>query len=152
MYLSAKAIAKMTGQKKVHFLNEFAVRINKSLSDEVGLKNIGVHIISVLPGDYSTEHHVHRFEEECIYVLSGQGTAYIGQDAHSIGPGDFIGCPVNGVAHSMQATGTEPLVCLVMGQRLNQDVTDYPNQRKRLYRNNGEWDVVEHSNIQHIKR
>lgn len=52
----------------------------------------------------------------------------------------------------MQATGTDPLICLVMGQRLNQDVTDYPNQKKRLYRNSGEWDVVEHSNIQRVKR
>ncbi|WP_440997421.1 cupin domain-containing protein [Arhodomonas sp. SL1] len=152
MYLSAQAIAEMTGQKKVHFLNESAVRANKSLGDAVGLKNIGVHVISVLPGDYSTEHHVHLFEEECIYVLSGQGTAFLGEDVHSIGPGDFIGCPANGVAHSMQATGTQPLVCLVMGQRLTQDVTDYPNQNKRLYRNAGEWDVVEHSDIQRIKR
>lgn len=152
MYLSAKAIAEMAGQKKVHFLNEAAVRINKSLGDAVGLKNIGVHIISVLPGHYSTEHHVHLFEEECIYVLSGQGTAFIGQDAHPIGSGDFVGCPINGIAHSMQATGTEPLVCLVMGQRLKQDVADYPNLKKRLYRNSGEWNLVEHANIQHIKR
>ncbi|NMF86452.1 cupin domain-containing protein [Nodosilinea sp. P-1105] len=152
MHLSAKAIADMAGQKKVHFLNEAAVRINKSLGDAVGLKNIGVHVISVLPGHYSTEHHVHLFEEECVYVLSGQGTAFIGNDAHAVGPGDFIGCPLNGVAHSMLATGSEPLVCLVMGQRLSQDVTDYPNQNKRLYRNNGEWNVVDHSNIQNIER
>jgi len=34
-----------------------------------------------------------------------------------------------------------------MGQRLQQDVSDYPNQGKRLYRNNGEWNLVE---MQHI--
>lgn len=78
-------------------------------------------------------------EEECVYVLSGQGTA-------------FIGCPANGAAHAMQATGAEPLVCLVMGQRLSQDVSDYPNLKKRLYRNNGEWTLVAHSDIQHIQR
>jgi uncharacterized cupin superfamily protein len=152
MYLSAKAIADLEGQKKVHFLNEAAVRINQSLGDAVGLKNIGVHVITVMPGHYSTEHHAHRFEEECVYVLSGQGTAFIGQDTQLVGPGDFIGCPLNGVAHSMMATGPEPLVCLVMGQRLNQDVTDYPNQAKRLYRNNGEWNVVDHASIRHVQR
>nr|WP_298376242.1 cupin domain-containing protein [uncultured Halomonas sp.] len=152
MYLSANAIAEMTGQKKVHFLNDDAVRINKSLGDAVGLKNIGVHIITVQPGHFSTELHVHFFEEECIYVLSGSGTATIGTETQSIASGDFVGCPLNGVAHYMRAEGSEPLVCLVIGQRLAQDVTDYPNLKKRLYRNNGEWNVVEHSNIEHIKR
>lgn len=152
MYLSANTIAEMVGQKKVHFLNENAARINKSLGDAVGLKNIGVHLITVQPGHFSTELHAHLFEEECIYVLSGHGTATMGAESHSIGPGDFIGYPLNGEAHCMEAEGPEPLVCLVVGQRLAQDVTDYPNRRKRLYRNNGEWDVVEYSNIQHVKR
>ena len=152
MYLSAKAIAEMAGEKKVHFLNENAVRLNKSLGDTVGLNNIGVHLITVQPAHFSTEFHVHHFEEECIYVLSGQGVAMLGEESHPIGPGDFIGCPLNGVAHCMKAEGSEPLVCLVVGQRLPQDVSDYPNVKTRLYRNNGEWDLVEHSNIQYIKR
>ena len=152
MYLSAKAIAEMAGEKKVHFLNENAVRLNKSLGDAVGLNNIGVHLITVYPGHFSTEFHVHHFEEECIYVLSGQGVAMLGEESHPIGPGDFIGCPLNGAAHCMKAEGSEPLVCLVVGQRLPQDVSDYPNFKTRLYRSNGEWNLVEHSNIQYIKR
>lgn len=152
MYLSAQAIAEMAGQRKVHFLNDNAVRHNKSLGDAVGLKNIGVHLITVQPGQFSTEFHVHFFEEECIYVLSGRGTATIGEDTHDIAPGDFIGCPLNGMAHCMKAEGAEPLVCLVVGQRLSHDVADYPDLGKRLYRNNGEWNLVDHSDIRHIKR
>jgi uncharacterized cupin superfamily protein len=152
MYLSAKSIAEMAGQRKIHFLNDNAVRINKSLGDAAGLKNIGVHLITVQPGHASTEFHAHSAEEECIYVLSGHGTATIGTENYTIGPGDFIGCTLNGVAHCMKAEGTEPLVGLVIGQRLTHDVTDYPNLKKKLYRSNGEWNVVEHSNIQHIKR
>lgn len=152
MYLSADAIAAMPEERKVHFLNGAAIRLARSLGDAVGLRNIGVHLISIQPGDYSTEHHAHHFEEECIYVLSGRGTASIGEDRQPIGPGEFIGCPTNGVAHSMQAAGSEPLVCLVMGQRLNQDVSDYPRQKKRLYRNSGEWELVAHQDIEHIRR
>ena len=39
--------------------------------------------------------------------------------------------------------GTEPLVCLVIGQRLAQDVVDYPRTGKRLYRNSGQRDMVD---------
>jgi uncharacterized cupin superfamily protein len=152
MYLSAQAISELTGQWKVHFLNPSAIRLNKSLGDAVGLRNIGVHLITIQPGDYSTEYHHHHFEEECIYVLSGEGMARIGDATHRISAGDFIGCPTNGVAHAMQATGVAPLQCLVMGQRLAQDVGDYPDLGKRLYRNNGEWNLVEHAHIQKILR
>jgi len=34
-----------------------------------------------------------------------------------------------------------------MGQRLEQDVTDYPHQGKRLYRNSGEWNLVDLADI-----
>ena len=152
MYLSAKAIAEMAGQKKVHFLNDNAVRLNKSIGEAVGLENIGVHLVTVEPGHYSTEFHMHHFEEECIYVLSGDGVAILGEESHPIGPGDFIGCPLNGLAHCMKAEGEAPLVCLVVGQRLPQDVSDYPKLNKRLYRNDGEWNLVDHSNIQYIKQ
>ena len=48
--------------------------------------------------------------------------------------------------------GEETLVCLVIGQRLEQDVADYPRLAKRLYRNSGEWNLVDHDAIEHIKR
>ncbi|TMB69522.1 MAG: cupin, partial [Deltaproteobacteria bacterium] len=63
MYLAAEKIAVMEGVRRVHSLNPSAIRTNKSLGDEVGLKNLGIHLISVAPGDKSTEFHVHRYEE-----------------------------------------------------------------------------------------
>ena len=129
MFLSAHDIAKMRGQTKVHAFNPDAVRLDKSLGDAVGLERLGVHIVSVEPGHCSTELHHHLFAEECVYVLAGRGVAHIGDDTLAIGPGDFIGYPANRIAHAMQATGNEPLTCLVFGQRLPQDVIDYPRAR-----------------------
>ena len=143
MYLSAQAIAAMEAVKRVHFLNEGAVRSNKSIGDAAGLKNIGVHLITVQPGHRSTEYHFHHYEEECVYVLSGSGTAVIGDQTHKIGPGDFLGHPIDKIAHEMINDGNEPLVCLVVGQRLTQDITDYPRKGKRLYRHSGERSVVD---------
>ncbi len=147
LLLKAADIEEMTGERKVHFLNPNAVRINKSLGDAVGLNHIGVHIIYVEPGKDTTEHHKHHYEEECVYVLSGKGTLVIEDEAYEVEKGDFIGFPRNMAAHSISNDGDETLVCLVMGQRLQQDVSDYPNQGKRLYRNRGDWNLVD---IQHI--
>jgi uncharacterized cupin superfamily protein len=148
MFLSARSIAALEGVRRVHTLNSEAIRIDKSLGDETGLKNIGIHLITIAPGDKSTEFHTHKYEEEAIYVLSGQGTEVIGNETHKIGPGDFIGCPAGGAAHETINDGTEPLVCLVIGQRLAQDVVDYPKKGKRLYRNSGQRDMVDYGLIE----
>jgi uncharacterized cupin superfamily protein len=148
MYLSAQKIAAMDGIRRVHNLNSAAIRIDKSLGDEVGLKNVGIHLISIAPGDKSTEFHSHKYEEEAIYVLSGHGTEVIGETERKIGPGDFLGFPGGGLAHETVNDGTEPLVCLVIGQRLPQDVVDYPRKGKRLYRNSGQRDMIDYGNIE----
>jgi uncharacterized cupin superfamily protein len=152
MYLSAEEIAAMKGERRVHFVNPSAIRIDKSLGDVVGLRNLGIHVISIAPGERSTEFHAHHYEEEALYVLSGHGTAVLGETTQKIGPGDFMGFPTNGVAHETINDGTAPLVCLVVGQRLPQEVVDYPRKGKRLYRHGGERNLVDHANLEHIKR
>ena len=150
MILSAQAIAAMDAVKRVHFLNEGAIRSNKSIGDAAGLKNIGVHVITVQPGHRSTEYHFHHYEEECVYVLSGHGTAVEGETSHKIGPGDFLAYPIDKVAHEMINDGAAPLVCLVIGQRLAQDISDYPRKGKRLYRHSGERRLVDIDGIKPV--
>jgi uncharacterized cupin superfamily protein len=148
MHLSAEAIAKMEGVRRVHQLNPAAIRLDKSIGDEVGLKNIGIHLVTIAPGDKSTEFHTHKYEDEAIYVLSGHGTEVMGDTKQKIGPGDFIGFPAGGDAHETVNDGTEPLVCLVIGQRLALDVVYYPRKGKRLYRNSGQRDVIDIAQVE----
>jgi uncharacterized cupin superfamily protein len=143
LLLKAAQIDEMEGERKVHFLNPNAVRINKSLGDAVGLHHMGVHIIYVEPGRDTTEYHKHHYEEECVFVLSGRGKLVIEGEAFTFEKGDFVGFPRNTAAHVISNDGDETLVCLVMGQRLQQDVSDYPHKGKRLYRNSGRWDLVD---------
>lgn len=146
--ISSAEISGMEGLSKTHFLNPNARRINKSLGDLTGLTGLGFHIIDVEPGFETTEHHSHRFEDECIYVLQGSATAFIGDDSFGIGPGDFIGYRKGGVAHSIKNTGSDTFRCIVVGERLKHDVGDYPRQGKRIYRNEGMvWDLVDHDQI-----
>lgn len=145
--ISAEEIAALTGERKVHFLNPNAIRINKSLGDLTGLRNIGFHIIEIEPGHESTEYHAHYYEEECVYILAGEATVTIADEHYPVKAGDFIGYPLDGHAHTMRNTGSEKLICIVVGQRLQQDVADYPHLGKRLYRRSGQWDLVDIADI-----
>lgn len=152
LLLLTEDIENLRGEKKIHFLNPNGVRLDKSLGDAIGLKHLGVHLVYIEPGRDSTEYHKHHYEEECAYVLSGRGWVVIEGDRYEIGPGDFFGFPANTAAHAVTNDGTETLVCLVVGQRLEQDVADYPNKGKRLYRNSGEWNVVDLVNISNPRK
>lgn len=146
--IKAEEIAALEGTDKTHFLNENAKRVNKSLGDMTGLTGIGFHIIEVAPGHDTTEHHMHYFEDECIYVLSGTATAYTGEETQEIGAGDFIGYRKGGVAHSITNTGSETFRCIVVGERLAHDVGDYTRLGKRIYRNEGvAWNLVDHEHV-----
>ena len=148
--LTKSEIDDLAGLEKMHFLNENAKRVNKSLGDLTGLTGLGFHIIEVPVGCSSTEQHKHYFEDECVYILEGSAIAFIGEDKFAVGAGDFIGYPAGGEAHSLVNDGSEPLKAIVVGQRLDHDVADYPRLKKRIYRNKGRaWDLVDLNNIEH---
>lgn len=145
--LKADAIAAMEAQVRPHTLNPNAIRLRKSLGDLTGLTQLGVHLITLMPGHESSEYHRHFYEEEFVYVLSGTGEALIDEQIHAVGPGDFLGFPRGGVAHVLKNTGSEPLTMLVAGQRLEQDICDYPHVKKRLYIYGDRGDIVDFEHI-----
>ena len=141
--LKAADIEAMEAVVSPHPLNPNAVRHRKSLGEATGLSQLGVHRIELAPGRDSSEYHRHHYEEEFVYVLAGHGRALIAEQAHAIGPGDFLGFARNGPAHVITNTGDAPLVLLVAGQRLEQDICDYPRRRKRLYVRGEQGDLVD---------
>lgn len=146
--ITSNEISELEGVSKTHFLNSNAKRLNKSLGDLAGLTGFGFHIIEVQPGHETTEHHCHHHEDECVFVLSGTATAFIGDEEHSINAGDFIGYRKGGLPHSIKNTGDDVLRCIVVGERLAHDVGDYTRLGKRIYRNAGmAWNLVDHDQI-----
>ncbi|MHA7772131.1 cupin domain-containing protein [Roseibium sp. M-1] len=149
--LTATDIAAMEGTQKTHFLNPNAQRLNKSLGDATGLKGFGFHLIEVAPGRETTEFHCHYHEDECVFVLSGQAVAVIGDEEIAIGTGDFIGYRKGGLAHTIRNNGQETLRCIVVGERLVHDVADYPKLGKRIHRHAGmPWSLVDRENIKEL--
>ena len=124
----------MEGLSKTHFPNPNAQRTNKSLGDLTGHTGLRFHIIEGPPCKDSTEYHVHHFEDECTYVLSGSRVVVIEVEEHEAEAGDFVAYPTGGEAHTMHNRGAQTLRCIVVGQRLAHDVSDYPRLGKRLYR------------------
>ncbi|MEM6574108.1 MAG: cupin domain-containing protein [Pseudomonadota bacterium] len=147
--VTADEIEQMEGFAKTHFLNDSARRVNKSLGDLTGLKQLGFHIIEVQPGFESTETHVHYHEEECLYVLAGEAQATVGDETFTIRAGDFVGYRAGGEAHSLKNTGDTVLKCIVAGHRFAHDVADYPRKGKRLFRNHPlPWNLVDITEIE----
>lgn len=147
--VTRQEIEEYAGVSKTHFLNPNAQRVNKSLGDLTGLTGFGFHIIEVQPGFETTELHKHYHEDECVYILEGQALARIGDEEHLVGAGDFIGYRAGGEAHTLRNNGTDVLRCIVVGQRLDQDVGDYPNLNKRIYRQKGlPWNLVDMADIE----
>lgn len=135
--ITKEEIEDFKGLQKTHFLNKNAHRLNKSIGDLAGLSGFGFHIIEVQPGNETTELHKHYHEDECAYILEGEAQSTIGNETCVVKAGDFIGYPADGEAHTLKNTGDTLLKYIVVGQRLDHDVIDYPNLNKRLFMNKG---------------
>ncbi len=146
--VTKEEIDQYEGVEKTHFLNSNAQRQNKSLGDLTGLQQIGFHIMEIEPGKESTEFLKHYHEEECIYILEGTAESTIGGEVSIVKAGDFIGYRAAGEAHKLYNNSDSTLRCIVVGQRLPHDVADYPNLKKRIYRQQGlQWNLVDLENI-----
>jgi uncharacterized cupin superfamily protein len=146
--VTREEIEAYAGTAKTHFLNANARRLNKSLGDLTGLTGIGFHLVEIQPGHESTELHMHYYEDECVYILEGEAEATIGETIYRVKPGDFLGYRAGGQPHAMKNIGTSVLKCIVVGQRLDHDVGDYPAKKKRVYRNKGmQWNLVDIGHI-----
>src|SRR3954470_13116014 len=87
------------------------------LAERTGMGRVIVALARVPSGKESFVLHAHLLHEKFIYVLEGQGTAVIGESEVVVGPGDFMGFPIDGTAHTLRNTGSTDLVYLMGGER-----------------------------------
>ncbi len=139
--LRAADIRAMPEKRVQHQFNANAVRHTRTLSMPTGMRRTGIHQIRLAPGSDSTTHHSHEADEEFIYIISGRGTARIGDRSFAVGPGDFMGFPAPSPAHSMTNTSDEDLVYLMGGERNSTDTVHYPELGRSMIKNHGrrEW-------------
>ncbi|WP_257460746.1 cupin domain-containing protein [Archangium lipolyticum] len=126
--------AQLPEQSQQHPFNPNSEIRGHSLSDFVGLRRTGVHLLRIPPGKESFVYHSHQLEEEWMYVLSGRGIVEIGDEQHEVGPGDFLGFTTPSVGHHLRNPFSEELVYLSGGERREMEVADFPRHGKRMVR------------------
>lgn len=62
---------------------------------------------SIPPGPGVTPLHIHRNNDEAIFLLDGELTVQLGDEQHLLSPGEFA-MAARGVPHTYQNTGNEP--------------------------------------------
>jgi mannose-6-phosphate isomerase-like protein (cupin superfamily) len=84
------------------------------VSGAVGAQAVTLRLVEIAPpksADASRRPHVHHGFEECIYVMSGQGTTVCDSGEYPLAAGDTVLMPAD-ERHVTRNTGTSPLVLL----------------------------------------
>jgi uncharacterized cupin superfamily protein len=97
----------------------------RALGTAAGSVGVGLNRVEIPEGRMSTPVHVHRREEEIVYVLGGRGLLWQGGSTSELGPGDVVVHPVSGDAHALIG-GPGGLDVLVFGPRLAGEATFLP--------------------------
>jgi uncharacterized cupin superfamily protein len=120
------------------------------LGDPAGMTQMGVHLIRIPPGKESFIPHAHSVSEEFVFILQGVGVAVLNGVAHAIGPGDFVGFPIDGVVHSIVSQGPGDLLYLTCGRRDPLEVADMPSIGKTTVFRNGRMQLFGEDGIEEL--
>ena len=99
------------------------------VGDAGGLTQFGAHVITLPPGEWSSQRHWHSHEDELVYIMSGTPTLIDDEGEQVLSPGDFTAHPAgDSNGHHMINKTDEDVVFLVIGTRNPQeDSGHYPD-------------------------
>jgi len=101
-----------------------AERIRQRLGDAGGLRDFGVNLMQLPPGNWSSQRHWHSHEDEFVYVLEGELTLIEDGGETTLRAGDCAAFPKNsGDGHHMINRSGATAIYLEVGSRQRDDVT-----------------------------
>jgi uncharacterized cupin superfamily protein len=101
-----------------------AERVRQRLGDAGGLKDFGVNLMHLPPGNWSSQRHWHSHEDELVYVLEGELTLIEDGGETVLRAGDCAAFPKNtGNGHHMINKSSAIAVYLEVGSRQRADLT-----------------------------
>ena len=121
-----------------------------ALSGPTGMQRVGVSLIRIPPGKESFIPHAHAVQEEFVFILEGAGEVVLDGVGHPVGPGDFVGFPIDGVIHSLKSRGPGDLVYLTGGRRDPVEVADMPTIGKTTVLRNGGMELFGEDGVERL--
>lgn len=105
------------------FKKQSADRIRQRLGEAGGLKDFGVNIMKLPPGNWSSQRHWHSHEDEFVFVLEGELILVEDEGETLLTAGDCAAFPKNsGNGHHLINRSKETAVYLEVGSRSSEDV------------------------------
>jgi uncharacterized cupin superfamily protein len=110
-----------------------AERVRRRLGDAGGLTQLGVHLLELPPGVWSSQRHWHSEEDEFVYVLSGEVTLIDDAGEHLLRAGECAAFPKGASdGHQLVNKSAGTAVCLEIGARSAGDVCTYSDIDMKL--------------------
>ena len=117
-------------------------------------EKMGISVYEIPPGQSAYPYHYHHKNEECFYIISGEGILRTPEGERIVKAGDLLYFPANeNGAHKLtNGSDTEKLVYLDVDVIHNIDVSVYPDSNKigvwgtdtnRIYRLDDDVDYYE---------
>jgi uncharacterized cupin superfamily protein len=101
-----------------------ADRIRRRLGDAGGLRDFGVNLMTLPPGNWSSQRHWHSHEDELVYILEGELILIEDGGETVLRKGDCATFPKNsGNGHHMINRSSTVAVYLEVGSRQPEDLT-----------------------------
>jgi len=99
------------------------------LGDAAGLTQFGVNLVRLPAGQWSSQRHWHRAEDEFVYVLEGEVVLVTGGGEEVLRAGDCAGFPAGEEdGHHLQNRSDREAVLLEVGSRRpDQEAVIYPD-------------------------
>ena len=101
-----------------------AQRVRQRLGNAGGLKDFGVNLMHLPPGNWSSQRHWHSHEDELVYVLEGELILIEDEGETILRAGDCAAFPKNsGNGHHMINKSSAMAIYLEVGSRAPTDLT-----------------------------
>lgn len=121
------------------FAARVAGRVKRALGDVFGLGNFGVNLTTLAPGSRSALLHRHTVQEEFVFVISGFPTLRTDRGEFALAPGMCVGFRPGGPAHHILNLSDSEVRYLEIGDRIDSDQGEYPEDDLVAERTCGTW-------------